>query len=107
MIGRDLRKDEEVHHRDSDKMNFHFSNLIVLGEADHNWCSTKQAWFMRNRDREEKKHWDAFMAEEEKAQKAEIAESKLEGEGWSYEDGGIDIRYEQFRQSGGGSARGV
>jgi hypothetical protein len=36
MLGRKLRKDEHVHHKDGDTRNPHWSNLIVLGKDVHN-----------------------------------------------------------------------
>lgn len=63
-LGRVLTKDEEVHHSDGNRKNPHWQNLIVYGEKDHGWVSSKQAWFMRDRDAKEKTEWDSFMAEE-------------------------------------------
>lgn len=63
MLGRELRKDEEVHHRDGDRRNFWFSNLLVLGSTDHGWVSAKQAHFMRTLDAIEKDAWEKYMTE--------------------------------------------
>lgn len=35
MIGRHLRNDEDVHHKDGDKRNNHPTNLVVLTHAEH------------------------------------------------------------------------
>lgn len=61
MLGRPLKDDEEVHHKDGDKKNFHPSNLMVLGQSDHGWVSAKQAFYMRVKDGKLKAEWDEFM----------------------------------------------
>ena len=63
MLGRELKKDEQVDHKDGNRLNFHFSNLRIVGEQDHGWISSKQAWFMKQKDGRLKKEWDEFMAE--------------------------------------------
>ena len=65
LIGRDLDKSEEVHHLDADRKNCHFLNLMVLGQKDHSWVSSRQAWFMREKDKREKRDWDEFMSEKD------------------------------------------
>lgn len=75
-LGRPLTKDEEVHHRDGNRRNPHWQNLIVYGERDHGWVSSKQAWFMRNREAAEKREWDAFMAEEAAQYQADVKLAK-------------------------------
>ena len=96
LIGRDLRKDEEVHHRDTNRLNFHFSNLIVMGNKDHGWVSAKQAWYMRERDRKEKAEWDAFMAEQATEFTNEVAIARGEGEAWqaTTKDGMLQRKWE-------------
>jgi|SRR6185369_6439465 len=83
MLGRKLNKDEEVHHRDGDRLNFHHSNLMILGEYDHGWVSSRQAWFMRQKDKQEKRDWDE-----------EIIAAKATGNAWAYADGHIEERWE-------------
>jgi hypothetical protein len=68
MLGRELDKSEQVHHKDFDKRNFHWTNLLVCGEKDHGWVSARQAWYMAERDRKLKKEWDEFMDEQAKEQ---------------------------------------
>lgn len=63
MLGRKLRPDEEVHHRDGDKLNADWRNLEVLGKAAHGAVSARQAWYFRQNDIKLKKEWDAFFAE--------------------------------------------
>jgi len=93
-IGRDLTKDEEVHHRDQNRKNCHFSNLIIWGEKDHGWISAKQAFFMKNRDEQLKKEWDAFMDEQEKKQVSAIYAAKASGKAWYYQDGILKQEWE-------------
>lgn len=81
-IGRDLDKSEEVHHRDADRRNPHFSNLMVLGSKDHGWVSAKQAWYMREKDRKERIEWDAFMAEKDKEFRDEVSSARADGQPW-------------------------
>lgn len=63
-LGRELRKDEHVHHRDGNKLNNgdHADgqwNLKVLGESEHNAVSSKQYWFLKtNIWPQEKKAWE-------------------------------------------------
>jgi HNH endonuclease len=82
MVGRALTRDEEVNHKDQDRRNFWFTNLFILGNEDHGWVSAKQSYFMRHRDEQLKAEWDAFMAEQEQKQAAEIAWCKSKGEPW-------------------------
>lgn len=63
MLGRKLRPDEEVHHRDGDKLNPDWRNLEVLGKRDHGAVSARQAWYFRQNDIKVKKEWDDFFAE--------------------------------------------
>jgi hypothetical protein len=72
MLGRKLRKDEQVDHRDHNKLNFAFDNLIVRGESDHGWVSAKQAWFMKQKDGKLKQEWDEFMASRDEEQQVAV-----------------------------------
>lgn len=72
MLGRDLKKDEEVHHRDGDERNFHFSNLVIRGQKDHGWISAKQAWYMKEQDGKLKEVWEKFIKEEDERQHRDI-----------------------------------
>jgi HNH endonuclease len=96
MIGRDLKKDEEVHHRDTNRLNPHWSNLIVMGNKDHGWVSAKQAWFMRDRDAKEKAEWDQFMADKATEFQLEVAEARGEGKPWqaTKKDGMLESEWE-------------
>lgn len=70
-LGRPLKPDEQVHHRDLDKRNFHPDNLAVLGEADHGWVTTKQVWYMKTQDEKLKVEMDAYIDEHEVKRAAE------------------------------------
>lgn len=60
MLRRDLRKDEEVHHRDEDKLNPRFTNLQVLGKKEHGAVTAKQRWYLRTNDIKIKAEWDEY-----------------------------------------------
>ena len=68
-IGRPLRRDEVVHHRDGDKLNNEDHadgkwNLELMGEREHNAVSAKQLWFLRNNvwNREEREFAESMDA---------------------------------------------
>lgn len=60
MIGRKLKKDEHVHHKDGDVRNPAPDNLIVLGEAVHNAVSNRQYWYLKQKYSREEAAWRAF-----------------------------------------------
>jgi hypothetical protein len=95
MIGRALTKDEEVDHRDRNKLNPWFTNLIIRGEKDHGWVSAKQAHFMRHKDAQEEAEWEAFMARQDQKQAEEIAAARCEGKPWYGEDGRLAKAWEE------------
>lgn len=94
LLGRELERSEEVHHKDGNRKNFNWDNLMVLGSQDHGWVSAKQAWYMRELDVKLKQEWDEFMSEEEKKFDEQIREAKKEGKPWSVQDGQIEERWE-------------
>ena len=94
MIGRPLTKDEEVDHRDRNKLNPWFTNLIIRGEKDHGWVSAKQAHFMRHKDAKEKAEFEAFLAEQDRKQAEEIAAARCEGKPWYGKDGQLAKAWE-------------
>lgn len=57
MLGRPLRKDEEVHHGRGGKECFEHWNLSIMGTRQHGWVSAKQAFWMRVLDIREEKHF--------------------------------------------------
>ena len=67
-IGRKLRKDEIVHHRDGNRLNLeeHWDgkwNLELMGEVQHNAVSAKQYWFLATFIwPREKQEWDEYHA---------------------------------------------
>lgn len=82
MIGRELTKDEEAHHLDGDRRNPRWNNLLVLGQRDHSWVSSRQAWYMREKDRKEKLEWDKFMNEKVEEFVEEVTEARANGKPW-------------------------
>lgn len=92
MLRRELHKSEQIHHLDGNKLNYHWTNLLVVGERDHGWLTAKQAWFMQEKDRKAKAAWDAFMVEEKRNQDCEII---MAGEGlWQMSGEPIQKRWE-------------
>ena len=94
LIGRELTKDEEVHHKDSDRRNFNWDNLLVLGSKDHGWVSSKQNWYMKAHDILLKQQWDDYMDEESARFDKEVAAAKAAGVPWNTEDGKMRERFE-------------
>lgn len=61
MLGRELKPDEDVHHKDGDKLNCHWTNLEVLGKDVHGAVSNRQRWFLKNREEHERKQWEEWI----------------------------------------------
>jgi hypothetical protein len=99
MIGRELTKDEQVDHRDRDRRNFKYTNLVIRGEKDHGFVSSRQAYFMRSRDAKEKAEWDEFMAEQDAKQAKEIAEAKASGVPWYGKDGDLQAAWKARKKA--------
>ena len=76
LLGRKLKKDEQVDHRDHNKLNCRFDNLIIRGEIDHGWVSARQAWYMKRKDGKLKQEWDEFMATRDEEQQVAIAAAR-------------------------------
>lgn len=64
MLGRPLKKDEDVHHEDTNKLNFAPSNLKVLGHVEHGCVSAKQHYYLKENDIELRSEWDEWFEEE-------------------------------------------
>jgi len=94
LLGRELNKDEQVHHRDGDRRNFNWDNLLVLGEKDHGWVSAKQAWYMKEMNVLEKRQRDEFMEEEAQRFHTNISLAKSEGVPYNVPDGCMRERFE-------------
>jgi hypothetical protein len=56
-LGRPLKPDEVVHHRDEDKQNPHPDNLQILSKNQHNAVSAKQYWFLKKLKKKEEEEW--------------------------------------------------
>lgn len=80
LLGRELKKDEQVHHRNNNKLDPRPDNLLILGQYDHGWVSAKQAYFMQHiKEVAEKNEWDEFMDEQARIQARQIAAAKALG----------------------------
>lgn len=62
-LGRALERDEDVHHRDGNKLNFDPGNLEVLGHKEHGCVSAKQHRYVKENDIEMEKDWNEHFAE--------------------------------------------
>lgn len=60
MLGRELEPDEDVHHKDKNKLNCDWRNMEVLGHKDHGAVSRKQAWYFRTNEIKAKVEWDEY-----------------------------------------------
>lgn len=60
MLGRKLRRDEHVHHKDGDVKNPHWSNLLVMDATTHNAVSTRQYWYLKQKYSREDAAWNAY-----------------------------------------------
>lgn len=76
MLGRELRVDEDVHHKDFDKTNFHWTNLVVMGHRDHTWVSSKQHWYMKTQDERLRIEYESFVVEKEREMWIEVGQIK-------------------------------
>jgi hypothetical protein len=93
-LGRELKRDEQVHHR-GDKLDPRHWHLLIIGECDHGWVSAKQAYFMQHiKEAADKQEWDEFMEEQSQIQAAQIADSKRGGKPVIIRDGALQEAWE-------------
>lgn len=59
MLGRKLEPWEDVNHKDQNKLDCGWKNLEVLDHRTHGWVSSQQAQFMRRKDEEARREWEA------------------------------------------------
>lgn len=59
-LGRPLRKDEHVHHKDGDTKNPHPDNLLVMKDETHNAVSIRQYHYLKLKFSREDAAWRAF-----------------------------------------------
>lgn len=66
VLKRKLEKDEDVHHRDNNKLNWHYTNLEVIGHREHGFVSSKQRWYVTNViEPKLKAEWDEYFDKRE------------------------------------------
>lgn len=62
--GRKLKKDEDAHHRNGDKLNpCPLCNIEVLGHKEHGWVSAAQHQFMKRKEEHDRKEWEELHRE--------------------------------------------
>lgn len=65
MLGRELKRDEQVHHKDENKLNNDWRNLQILTEKEHGAVSAKQAWYFKEHDIKSQREWDEWFDSEQ------------------------------------------
>lgn len=60
MLGRELREDETVHHKDGDTKNPHWRNLKVIDVKTHGAVSARQHWYLKQKFSQEEAAWRAY-----------------------------------------------
>jgi hypothetical protein len=55
-----------IHHKDSNKLNNHPDNLVLLREADHGAVSAAQAYWFKTHDIKLKESWEGWFTEQDK-----------------------------------------
>jgi HNH endonuclease len=94
-LGRELKRDEQVHHRNNNKLDPRHQNLLIVGEKDHGWVSTLQAYYMTHiKEPAAKAEWDEFMDEQAAIQAKQIAVAKTAGEPFAVVDGALQKAWE-------------
>lgn len=63
-LGRPLKKDEDVHHLDGNKLNNSPDNIHIMGHREHSCVSAKQHWYLEQKDIHLKNEWDVFFEDE-------------------------------------------
>jgi hypothetical protein len=71
MLGRKLRENEEVHHKDENKLNPHWTNLEVLDSVTHAGISNKKRWAHLYNEQREIEALEALYKEHEARKPAE------------------------------------
>lgn len=57
ILGRTLKKDEDVHHKNGKKLDFSRRNLMVIDHTIHGFISTRQHYFVTMILEEREKKW--------------------------------------------------
>ena len=87
MLGRKLKPDEDVHHKDEDKLNPEWSNLEVLSHKEHGAVTRMQHQFLKRKEKHDREQWESY--EEQSSNGARAARSSGEGD----RDENEDVRF--------------
>lgn len=49
MLGRELRRDEHIHHKDGDVRNPKWTNLLIIDRSTHGAVSSRQHWYLKQK----------------------------------------------------------
>jgi hypothetical protein len=61
MLGRKLKKDEDVHHINGNKLDFRKKNLQVLEHTQHGYISAKQHYYVgKIIEERERRYWNEY-----------------------------------------------
>lgn len=72
-LGRPLTKDEDVHHRDGNKLNLEPANLEILGHREHGCVSAKQHFYVKQHDIRLKNEFDEYFESERTSGGADVS----------------------------------
>lgn len=61
MLGRELRKDEHIHHKDGNVRNPHWTNLLIVDCRVHGAVSSRQYWYLKQKFSREESAWRAYL----------------------------------------------
>lgn len=60
MLGRKLRRDEHIHHKDGNVRNPHWTNLLIIDASVHGAVSSRQYWYLKQKFSREEAAWRAY-----------------------------------------------
>ncbi len=106
MLGRKLKPSEDVDHRDRDRLNCEWTNLIVRDHTEHGYVSSKQRWYVETVILpEQDKEWKQYLKEKDEIDGTDFGFSTaVEGSG---KECTVDVRRTDDGSEDGGVQRPV